>query len=88
MNQLQALTPREAENNLEALMALNKHPGWALLVEHLKARAENEMSAMRNSPSQDDLLKHTYTYMALADLPNAPALLASVLQMKLQSTKK
>ena len=56
MNQLQALTPREAENNLEALMALNKHPGWALLVEHLKARAENEMSAMRNSPSQDDLL--------------------------------
>ena len=88
MNQLQALTPREAENNLEALTALNKHPGSALSLEHTKPRTENDRSTLRHSRSQDDLLKHTYTYMALADLPNAPALLASVLQMKLQSTKK
>lgn len=82
------MTPRDAEIQLEALMALDKHPGWLMLVDHLKKRSDMEMSAMRNAKTQDELLKHTYTYMALADLPNAPKLLGSVLQQHLTTNKK
>lgn len=82
------MTSRDIEIQLEALMALDKHPGWLMLVDHLKKRSDMEMSAMRNAKSQDELLKHTYTYMALADLPNAPKLLGSVLQQHLTSHKK
>lgn len=75
------------ERNLEALQHLANHPGWQVLLAHLKGRSDSEMAQMRNAKSQDELLKHTYTYMALADLPNAPALLAGVLKMKLQEHK-
>lgn len=82
-------TPRqELEQTIEALQSLEHHPGWAIITAQLKRRADHEMVQMRNSTTQDSLLKHTYTYMALSDLPQAPRLLLEAMTRQLQSQTK
>lgn len=78
----------KAKLDLEALQGLVRHPGWQLLSDRIKAQAAQQLAAMRNAPTQDALLKHTYTYIALADLPDAPEVLIKTLAQSLQLTKK
>jgi hypothetical protein len=74
----------ELHDKVEAFDSLTRHPGWLLLVDHLQKRASASMSEMRNAKTSDELLRHTYTYMALADLPKAPEMLRDVMAQNLQ----
>lgn len=82
------MTPAELLQELEALQSLSHHPGWRIVSDQLKKKTAQELSLMQSATSQEVLLKHTYTYMAFADLPNLPAVLAGVLANQLQSRKK
>lgn len=73
---------------VEALQGLLRHPGWDILARQIKASADVAMQSMRNAPTQDELLKHTYTYIALADLPTAPEVMIKHREQILQLTKK
>lgn len=73
---------------LEALQGLVNHPGWEVLKTRIKAQADSQLGAMRNSSTSDVLLRHTYTYMAMTDLIEAPAVLIRTLAQLLQNTKK
>lgn len=78
----------ELTQEIEALQGLVRSPGWAILTKRIKAQSDVQMTLMRNAKSQDELLKATYTYMALADLPDAPAILIKTLGSKLQEHVK
>ena len=78
----------DLEMQVEALASLLRHPGWVLMSERIKGRAEQAMSDMRNAKSSDDLLRHTYTYMALQDLPSAPRIMVEVMTAQLAAHQK
>lgn len=78
----------DAVMQLEALQSLISHPGWHIIADQIKRTADSEFSKMRNAAVQDELLRHTYTYMALLDLLKVPELLMKPLVMQLQLTKK
>lgn len=69
---------------VEALQSLSTHPGWEILCKHLKGRTDVLMTEMKSAPSQEVMLKATYTYLALHDLPAAPAMMLQVLTQQLQ----
>jgi hypothetical protein len=73
---------------IEDLMVLQASPGWEYLCKRLQAQCDQQMSVMRNAKSQEELLKATYTYLALHDLPEAPKMLIQVLTQQLPPTKK
>lgn len=73
---------------VEALQSLVRHPGWEILAAQIRASADVAMQKMRNGTTQDELLKNTYTYMALADLPTAPEVMIKHREQILQLTKK
>lgn len=73
---------------LEALQSLVHHPGWEALTRRMQAQADVQLGAMRNATSSDQLLKHTYTYMAITDMIAAPGVLIKTLAQQLQATKK
>lgn len=73
---------------LEALQQLKSSRGWETLTSRMKAQADAQLGYMRNATSADMLLKHTYTYMALTDLIEAPNVLIRTLAQQLQNTKK
>lgn len=77
-----------ATQQLEALQGLLRHPGWEVLGGRVRAMAETQLAAMRNAKNSDELLRHTYTYMAFKDLLDAPEMLARTLAQQLQSTQK
>lgn len=79
------MTKSDLEMQLEALQSLLHHPGWVIVTEQAKKTAAQQMSLMRNAPSQDELLKHTYTYMAVTDLLEVPSLLMKPLVQQLQA---
>lgn len=79
-------TPQQIEaakkanaHNLAMLKDLLEHDGWKLLEAQVRKTAADQFTKMRNAGSQDDLLKHTYTYMAMLDLLDSPHLLIKVL---------
>jgi hypothetical protein len=73
---------------IEDLMALASSPGWKYLTARIKGQCDAQMQTMRNAKSQEELLKATYTYLALHDLPEAPEMLIRVLTQQLPPTKK
>ena len=75
----------------EALQSLLQHPGWHLLKDQMGRTAAQALSEMRNAKCQDDLLKATYTYMAVTDMQSAPEVMMKPLHQYLQAlniTKK
>lgn len=81
--------PRDAiEAELEDLHSLVRHPGWARFAKRIEGQAENWMAAMRNAKQQEDLLKATYTYLALHDLTKGPDQLIAVLTEQLKRHPK
>lgn len=79
------MTKGDLEVQLEALQSLLHHPGWAIVTDQMKRNAASQMALMRNATSQDLLLKHTYTYMAVQDLLEVPSLLMKPLVQQLQA---
>ena len=81
------MTRNEVAGQLEAFDSLIRHPGWVLYQERVKMQADSIMQLMERAAGPDELLKLTYTYMALKGLPN-PATLRDVLiqQLKTKST--
>ena len=78
----------QIEQELEEFEGLVRHPGWERLAARIRAQADNQMTKMRNAASQEELLKATYTYLALHDLPEAPTLLIRTLREQLKRTPK
>lgn len=76
------------KDQIEALQSLISHPGWEYMCGRITAQCEAQMSAMRNAPTQEALLKATYTYLALQDLTKAPQMLLGVMAKQLQTTAK
>ncbi len=72
----------------EALQSLLQHPGWHLLQDQMRRNAAQALSQMRNAKTQDDLLKHTYTYMAVSDMMTAPDVMMQPLHQYLQALNK
>lgn len=81
-------SPESLAQDIEALQSLVRHPGWQFMIKQISNRKEFAMNSMRNAPTQDQLLKHTYTYMALADLAEAPDMLIKTFTQQLQALKK
>ena len=72
----------------EALQSLLNHPGWHLLRDQMGRTAADQLARMRNAPTQDDLLKATYTYMAVTDMQAAPEVMMKPLHQYLQALSK
>lgn len=76
------------EQEAEALQSLLHHPGWEYVMKRMRVKADTAMQGMRGAKTQDDLLKHTYTYLAVTELVNDPADHLKHVAQILQSTKK
>lgn len=76
------------QEQIEALQSLLTHPGWNILCKRIRAQADQHMTNMKMATSQESLLKATYTYLALHDLPEAPETMLRVLTQQLQTTRK
>ena len=70
---------------VEAYQLLVDNPGWQLLKATIQARADEALKKMRNADSGDMVLKHTYEFLALKDLPEAPSVILQLLKSKLES---
>lgn len=81
-------TNNDATLQLEALQSLLQSPGWQILSDQIRRTAASQMDKMRNAASQESLLRHTYTFMALQDVLAVPDLLMKPLVMQLQLLKK
>ncbi len=72
----------------EALQSLLQHPGWHILHDQMGRNAASAMAQMRNAKGPDELLKHTYTYMAVTDMMTAPDVMMKPLLQFLQVLNK
>lgn len=72
----------------EALQSLLQHPGWHLLQDQMRRNANVALAEMRNAKTQEDLLRHTYTYMAVTDMVSAPDVMMKPLHQYLQALNK
>lgn len=79
---------QQLEQEIEDYESLVHHPGWERLVARIKGNADTQMSKMRNAPSQEELLKATYTYLALHDLPQVPEVILTALRAQLTRLPK
>lgn len=75
----------ELMGQVEAYQLLVDNPGWQLLKAQLQARSDEALKKMRAAESGDMVLKYTYEYLALKDLPEAPAVLLQLLKAKLET---
>lgn len=82
------MTKNDLEIQLEALQSLVRHPGWQIVVQQARRNIEASLAKMRNAKDSDELLKHTYTYMAVHDLLEVPDLLMKPLILQLQVLTK
>lgn len=74
--------------NLEALQDLDSHPGWSQVRAHLEGKISDALTKMQGAKSPDELLKHTYTYLALRETLGIPDLLQNMLKVRLHNSKK
>lgn len=77
------MNKQDMELQLEALIGLVRHPGWKILEQQANKQAEDAMARMRNSKTNDDLLRASITYMAVKDVVSAPETLMKVLTQNL-----
>lgn len=75
----------ELMGQVEAYQLLLDNPGWQLFKRHVQARASEALKNMKLATTSDMLLKHTYEFLALRDLPEAPEQLFQHLSTKLNS---
>lgn len=79
---------RDAEMKLEAFQSLLRHPGWVLYAEHLKALEAQSLGQMETAKNNEELAKHTYSYLLLRAVRSSPEQTAVVLARQLQATQK
>lgn len=82
------MTRDDVDKNIDAFITLEHHPGWKLLCDQIRKDAELALQAMRSSKTNDELIKHTHTYMTLLAVPDMPRKLYTTLQSQLQAHAK
>ncbi len=86
------MSVQDLEVEIATLRDFLKHPGWDLLSSRMRKVADSALTGMRNYKTQDDLHKHTFTYLANLDMIEAPKLLLTHaearLKMELDKSKK
>lgn len=78
----------DAAIQLEALQSLLQHPGWHIIEARIRGDLAQALARMKESKSSDELLRHTYTYIALGEILKTPELLMKPLVMTLTVSKK
>lgn len=81
-------TKQDMELQLEAMISLVRHPGWKLLEAAAAKQADEAMARMRNSKSNDELVRASITYMAIKDVMSAPDTIMKVLTQNLDVLNK
>lgn len=74
----------ELELQVEAYTALCRHPGWLLLQNEYKKRADAALAGMENAKDNAELVKHTHIYLTVCKLLKMPEMLRDTFQTKLQ----
>lgn len=75
---------QDLEVEVATLRDFLKHPGWEMLSSRMKKVADASLQGMRNYKTQDDLHKHTFTYLANLDMVEAPRLLLTHAEARLK----
>lgn len=73
---------------LEALESLTRHPGWQIFKQQLDKEVETQLNFMRQAKSQEELLRFTYTYLALKNVVVAPDMMMKPLITNLEILNK
>ena len=74
----------DLELQVEAYDSLLRHPGWKLLQEEFRKRANASLVGMENAKDDSELVKHTHMYLNTCKLLKMPEMLRDTLGNKLQ----
>lgn len=83
------MTRDHVEKLIDGYITLEQHPGWQQLVEQIRREADATLSLMKSSKTNDELVRHTQTYITLLSIPEMPKKLYQTMTTQLQAhTKK
>lgn len=82
------MTRDDVDKLVDGYITLEQHPGWHQLVTQIRREAEVTLSQMKQAKTNDELVRHTQTYLTLLSIPEMPRRMTQTLQSQLQAHAK